>query len=106
MFLNFVYFYFFHGLRRWVGATLGSSFVDSFMVVHEGTETPPSAAKKVAVDLISGYLAGVVAVLVTGPLWLGEMNSHYVSCCIAWLLMKIIRSEYAAEVTGVGHWPS
>ena len=29
------------------------------------------------VDLMAGYLAGVVAVLITGPLWLGECRVIY-----------------------------
>ena len=36
---------------------------------------------KVLVDLIVGYLAGVVAVLVTGPLWLGEREASMVAMC-------------------------
>jgi len=55
MALNFVYFYFFHALRRWVGAQ------DFF------TE---SLSSDVVIDLGVGYVAGVIAVLVTGPLWL------------------------------------
>lgn len=35
-----------------------------------GEQQGSSSIHKVVVDLISGYLAGVVAVLVTGPLWM------------------------------------
>eukprot|EP00578_Thalassiosira_sp_NH16_P010192 CAMPEP_0181124094 /NCGR_PEP_ID=MMETSP1071-20121207/26278_1 /TAXON_ID=35127 /ORGANISM="Thalassiosira sp., Strain NH16" /LENGTH=342 /DNA_ID=CAMNT_0023209337 /DNA_START=139 /DNA_END=1167 /DNA_ORIENTATION=+ len=55
MALNFVYFYCFHALRR---GMMGHDIVGN------------GSLNKVLVDLIVGYLAGVVAVLVTGPLWL------------------------------------
>ena len=51
MSLNFVYFYCFHVLRRWLAVHLES-------------------LNQVMFDLIVGYLAGCCAVLVTGPLWL------------------------------------
>ena len=53
MSLNFVYFYCFHVLRRWLAVHLES-------------------LNQVMFDLVVGYLAGCFAVLVTGPLWLGE----------------------------------
>ena len=53
--LNFVYFYFFHSLRRWVENLDTSSFNNQTVI-----------------DLLVGYGAGVIAVLFTGPLWLGE----------------------------------
>ena len=56
MIMNFVYFYCFHTLRRRIG--------DFLIVSSEGS------ANKVVVDLMAGYLAGCVAVIVTGPLWL------------------------------------
>lgn len=52
MALNFVYFYSFQSLRRWENSIVDGSI------------------NKVVVDLTAGYLAGVSAVLVTGPLWL------------------------------------
>ena len=60
MALNFVYFYCFHTFRRLVTGYLDLDWVVSWM------------RSKVVIDLISGYLAGCVAVLCTGPLWLGE----------------------------------
>lgn len=56
MIMSFIYFYCFHTLRRRVG--------DFLIVSSEGP------ANKVVVDLMAGYLAGCVAVIVTGPLWL------------------------------------
>ena len=53
MMLNFVYFYCFQVSRRWI-----TDYYD--------------ISKKVIVDLFAGYAAGCVAVLVTGPLWLGK----------------------------------
>ena len=53
--LNFVYFYFFHALRRWV-ENLDTSFNNQTVI-----------------DLLVGYGAGVIAVLITGPLWLGTL---------------------------------
>ena len=64
MALNFVYFFCFHSLRRWGTSTsLEMDWMADWM------------RTKVVIDLIVGYLAGVVAVLVTGPLWLGEFVS-------------------------------
>ena len=57
--LNFVYFYFFHSLRRWVENLDKLSFNNQTVI-----------------DLLVGYGAGVIAVLFTGPLWLGK----YVLC--------------------------
>ena len=54
--LNFVYFYFFHSLRRWV-ENLDTSFFNNQTII----------------DLLVGYGAGVIAVLITGPLWLGKL---------------------------------
>ncbi|KAL7552290.1 hypothetical protein ACHAWF_017792, partial [Thalassiosira exigua] len=54
--LNFVYFYSFRGLRRTIASAEWA-----------GART---SANEVAADLAAGYLAGCVAVLVTGPLWL------------------------------------
>ena len=56
MIMNFVYFYCFHTLRRRVGDLLIASREVS--------------ANKAVVDLMAGYLAGCVAVMITGPLWL------------------------------------
>ena len=56
--LNFVYFYSFHALRRWI--------VDNESVSHY-------MSSESVTDIIVGYLAGCVAVLTTGPLWLGMM---------------------------------
>ena len=53
--LNFVYFYFFHALRRWI-ENLDTSFNNQTVI-----------------DLLVGYGAGVIAVLFTGPLWLGKL---------------------------------
>ena len=66
--LNFVYFYCFHVLRREVVIVIGEASVN-----------------KTVVDLIAGYLAGVVAVLITGPLWLGKKTilSFYTLVCDA-----------------------
>jgi adenine nucleotide transporter 17 len=55
MCLNFVYFYCFRATRRW----LEQSIVDS-------------GKYKVIIDLIAGYAAGVVGVLLTAPLWLAN----------------------------------
>jgi len=52
MTLNFVYFYFFRAFRRWVTEQFAASF------------------NKIVIDLIVGYGAGVIAVLLTAPLWL------------------------------------
>ena len=52
--LNFVYFYFFHSLRRWV---------ENLDISSSNNQT--------VTDLLVGYGAGVIAVLITGPLWLG-----------------------------------
>ena len=66
--LNFVYFYFFHSLRRWVENLDTSSFNNQTVI-----------------DLLVGYGAGVIAVLFTGPLWLGKL------CCVVFVyLMHLI----------------
>ncbi|KAL7507192.1 hypothetical protein ACHAXN_004411 [Cyclotella atomus] len=64
--LNFVYFYCFRAFRR---------CIEHYFV--EYTENPEMknglevvSNHKVAIDLVAGYLAGVVGVLLTGPLWL------------------------------------
>jgi solute carrier family 25 (peroxisomal adenine nucleotide transporter), member 17 len=64
--LNFCYFYCFHSLRVWLVASWNhagdASWRNVFHHYHLG--------HKMVVDLIAGYLAGCVAVIVTGPLWL------------------------------------
>ena len=61
--LNFVYFYFFHSLRRWVENLDKLSFNNQTVI-----------------DLLVGYGAGVIAVLFTGPLWLGESSVYCMIC--------------------------
>jgi adenine nucleotide transporter 17 len=62
MALNFVYFYCFRSTRRWIVN----------MSDWGGSDGDEGGGGSINVDLVAGYLAGVIAVLVTGPLWLGE----------------------------------
>lgn len=79
MALNFVYFYCFRASKRWTsgmfGGGAGSSAVDSTR--DDGDEGGGGFVNATAIDLMAGYLAGVVAVLVTGPLWLGKSVVDY-----------------------------
>jgi hypothetical protein len=77
MALNFVYFYSFRASKRWTSGLVGGfgSAVDSTR--DDGDEEGVGFVNATAVDLMAGYLAGVVAVLVTGPLWLGECVGYY-----------------------------
>jgi adenine nucleotide transporter 17 len=64
--LNFVYFYCFRAFRR---------CIEQYVVENTGNPDTNSVIEavsnhKVAIDLVAGYLAGVVGVLLTGPLWL------------------------------------
>jgi len=68
MALNFVYFYCFHGLRRWVTSSIDGDWIMGSL--RDESTGEGSSMNKVVIDLVSGFLAGVVAVLVTGPLWL------------------------------------
>ncbi|KAL3811419.1 hypothetical protein ACHAXA_001093 [Cyclostephanos tholiformis] len=67
MALNFVYFYCFLASKRWIVEMLeeAGSAIDLMRSDGDMGSINPSA-----VDLMAGYLAGAVAVLVTGPLWL------------------------------------
>ena len=64
MILNFIYFYCFHWLRK----------VVLQYVLYIGGEHDDGDGyddnNNVMVDLVAGYLAGCIAVIVTGPLWL------------------------------------
>ena len=84
-----------------------------------GEQQGSSSIHKVVVDLISGYLAGVVAVLVTGPLWMGKsslvliVRGHplfLVAITLTWLILlynqNVFCSEYTAKVTGGDYWTS
>ena len=64
MILNFVYFYCFRVVRRrsWL------IMVDND---HNDGDYSSWMKSKGVIDLIAGYAAGCVAVLITGPLWLG-----------------------------------
>ncbi|KAL7465686.1 hypothetical protein ACHAXS_006008 [Conticribra weissflogii] len=66
MILNFVYFYWFHWLRNRVWMKSISSY---FLHVNNARSVKDDD-HNVILDLAAGYLAGVIAVLVTGPLWL------------------------------------
>ncbi|KAL7535613.1 hypothetical protein ACHAXR_006613 [Thalassiosira sp. AJA248-18] len=73
MILNFVYFYCFHALRRWwlvmmTTTTTTTGLVDWMRNVI--TSQGGSNINEIVIDLVAGYSAGCVAVLVTGPLWL------------------------------------
>ena len=63
--LNFVYFYCFRATRRWL---------EEHVVIHglslESDTDDVSKQHRVAIDLMAGYLAGVLGVLLTAPLWL------------------------------------
>jgi adenine nucleotide transporter 17 len=64
MSLNFCYFYCFHSLRLWL-------LSDSLLHVHKVLSLLwKKNGQKMILDLVAGYLAGCVAVIVTGPLWL------------------------------------
>jgi len=65
--LNFVYFYFFHSLRRWVENRVENLDTTSFN-------------NQTVIDLLVGYGAGVIAVLITAPLWLGESSVYCMIC--------------------------
>lgn len=80
--LNFTYFYWFHVLRRWI--------VDWM-------------ANKVFIDLIAGYFAGVVAVLVTGPLWLVNTRLKLQGVKIASSDPKQKQSSDKQQYTGIAH---
>lgn len=60
MALNFVYFYCFIASKRWTSGMFGGA----------GSVVEGGGVNATLVDLMAGYLAGVVAVLITGPLWL------------------------------------
>lgn len=62
--LNFVYFYFFHALRRWVENSIDALPFNNQTII----------------DLLVGFIAGVIAVLLTGPLWLGKLLLVYLIC--------------------------
>jgi len=68
MILNFVYFYWFHWLRNLVWMR---SISDYFVQMNnEAIRSKVVDDHNMILDLAAGYLAGVIAVLVTGPLWL------------------------------------
>ncbi|EED86238.1 peroxisomal membrane protein, partial [Thalassiosira pseudonana CCMP1335] len=71
MCLNFVYFYCFHLLRRWLTEydASGEQLEEIIGWIKMQRQN------KMIVDLVVGYLAGVFAVLVTGPLWLVNTRS-------------------------------
>lgn len=71
MCLNFVYFYCFHLLRRWLTEydASGKQLEEIIGWIKMQRQN------KMIVDLVVGYLAGVFAVLVTGPLWLVNTRS-------------------------------
>lgn len=76
MTLNFVYFYCFRASKRWI--------VDMYKEAGSAIEPMSSngemgSINATAIDVMAGYLAGVVAVLVTGPLWLGECINSLIS---------------------------
>ena len=63
--LNFVYFYCFRATRRWLE--------DHAVILGLGLDSVTddvSTQHRVAIDLIAGYMAGVLGVLLTAPLWL------------------------------------
>ena len=75
MTLNFVYFYCFRASKRWIVEILKEAGLAIDPMSSDGDMGSINAT---AVDLVAGYLAGAFAVLVTGPLWLGEcVNSHF-----------------------------
>jgi hypothetical protein len=75
MTLNFVYFYCFRASKRWIVEILKDAGLAIDPMSSDGDMGSINAT---AVDLVAGYLAGAFAVLVTGPLWLGEcVNSHF-----------------------------
>lgn len=77
MALNFVYFYCFIASKRWTSGMFGGAG----SVVEGGG----GSVNATLVDLMAGYLAGVVAVLITGPLWLGECRViYYRYCTMTW----------------------
>ena len=69
--LNFVYFYFFHSLRRW----------------DQNLDTSSINNNQTVIDLLVGFVAGVIAVLFTGPLWLGTFFVYllYLHILCLWL---------------------
>lgn len=67
MTLNFVYFCCFRVMRRWLDQWIAQNWLD---LNNTSVGSDDMGRYKIAVDLVVGYVAGVVGVLITGPLWL------------------------------------
>ncbi|KAL3789026.1 hypothetical protein HJC23_008173 [Cyclotella cryptica] len=67
MTLNFVYFYCFRVMRRWLDQRIVHNWIGTN---NANSHSEEMGRYKIAVDLVVGYAAGVVGVLITGPLWM------------------------------------
>jgi len=75
---NFIYFYVFHGLKLYMGSTYQSQSVDK--------------------DLLFGIVAGILAVLVSNPLWVVNVRLKLQGANIK---AKHVKTDYSGVIDGL-----